>query len=221
MGYRHIPFGKTIPPAILAMEIGQFPQMSSPFSPWSTWTAATDASAESFGSTWIGGWLSDLQTPKDQVYWFQYQVIELHPWAFKRNDPQKRIAAVELYGTFFLALLLMDRQPAAACRLHIPLISDNQGNVYSILNNATRKMPSAVILMELVYQIYQAGHMLAPTHSKRTENQWADELTHPNPSGFCPSLKVDIAPLFSRLVLIPKLLESSDTSTWFDTGTHP
>ena len=76
---------------------------------------------------------------------------EMHPWAFKRRDPQKRIAALELYGTLFLALLLMDRQPAASCRLHIPLISDTQGNVYSILNNATRKMPSAVILMELVY----------------------------------------------------------------------
>ena len=97
------------------------------------------------------------------------------------GDPQKRIAALELYGTLFLVLLLMEKQPTAACRLHIPLISDNQGNVYSILNNATRKMPNAVILMELVYQIYQAGHMLAPTHSKRDDNKWADELTHPNP----------------------------------------
>ena len=200
----------------------QFPQMS-PFSAWSSWTGATDASAEPFGSTWIGGWLSDLITPtKDQVYWFQYQVTEVsHPWAFKKGDPQKRIAALELYGTLFLVLLLMDKQPTASCRLHIPLISDNQGNVHSILNNATRRMPNAVTLMELVYQIYQAGHMLAPTHSKRDDNQWADELTHPNPKGFCPSLKVDIAQLFSKLALIPKLLESSDAETWFDTGTHP
>ena len=133
----------------------QFPQMS-PFSPWSKWTGATDASAESFGSTWIGGWLSDLHTPTEDQVWFQCQVTEdCHPWAFKRHDPQKRIAALELYGTLFLALLLMDRQPAAPCRLHVPLVSG--GHVYSILNNATRRMPNAIILMELVYQIYQAG----------------------------------------------------------------
>ena len=210
--------------AVLLSELfsRQFPQMS-PFSPWSDWTGASDASAEPFGTTWIGGWLSDLSTPtKNQVYWFQYQVTQAsHPWAFKKGDPQKRIAAIELYGTLFLVLLLMSKQPAAACRLHIPLISDNQGNVYSILNNATRKMPNAVVLMELVYQIYQAGHVLAPTHSKRDDNKWADELTHPNPRGFSPALKVDITPLFSKFALIPKLLESSDSESWFDTGTHP
>ncbi len=127
-----------------------------------SWTGATNASAEPFGSTWIGGWLSDLITPtKDQVYWFQHQVTEASdPWAFKKGCPQKRIAALELYGTLFLVLLLMDKQPTASCRLHIPLISDNQGNVYSILNNATRKMPNAVILMELVYQIFQCWNLL-------------------------------------------------------------
>ena len=128
--------------AVLLSELfsRQFPQMS-PFSPWSSWTGATNASAERFGSTWIGGWLSDLITPtKDEVYWFQHQVTEASdPWAFKKGDPQKRIAALELYGTLFLVLLLMDKQPTASCRLHIPLISDNQGNVYSILNHATRK----------------------------------------------------------------------------------
>ena len=210
--------------AVLLSELfsRQFPQMS-PFSPWSDWTGASDASAEPFGTTWIGGWFSDLKTPtKDQVYWFQYQLTQAsHPWAFKKGDPQKRIAAIELYGTLFLVLLLMSKQPTAACRLHIPLISDNQGNVYSILNNATRKMPNAVILMELVYQIYQAGHMLAPTHSKRDDNQWADELTHPSPKGFSPALKVDIVPLFSKFALIPKLWESSDSESWFDTRAHP
>ena len=42
-----------------------------------------------------------------------------------------------------------------------------------------------------------------------------------NPKGFSPALKVDIAPLFSKFALIPKLLESSDSASWFDTGTHP
>ena len=195
----------------------QFPQMS-PFSPWSSWTGASDASAEKAGESWIGGWLTDSPEPfKDKVLWFQYKVCqEHHPWAFKKNDPQKRIAALELYGTLFLALLLMAQNPSTSCRLHIPLVSDNQGNVYSILNNATRKMPTAVILMELVYQLYQAGHMLAPAHSRRDDNQWADELTHPNPQGFDPALRVDLTPYFHKLALIPKILEAGDTALWQD-----
>ena len=198
----------------------QFPQMS-PFSPWSSWTGASDASAEKAGDSWIGGWLT-VRNPQDKVLWFQYKVGQKHhPWAFKQNDPQKRIAALELYGTLFLALLLMVQNPSTSCRLHIPLVSDNQGNVYSILNNATRKMPTAVILMELVYQLYQAGHMLAPTHSRRDDNQWADELTHPEPQGFDPALRVDLTPFFHKLALIPKILEAGDTALWQDnTDTH-
>ena len=136
----------------------QFPQMS-PFSPWSSWTGASDASAEKAGDSWIGGWLTDSPEPsKDKVLWFQYKVCqEHHPWAFKKNDPQKRIAALELYGTLFLALLLMAQNPSTSCRLHIPLVSDNQGNVYSILNNATRKIPTAVILLPTLPSWAHAG----------------------------------------------------------------
>ena len=117
-----------------------------PFSPWSSWTGASDASAEKAGDSWIAGWLTNSPEPsKDKVLWFQYKVGQKHhPWAFKQNDPQKRIAALELYGTLFLALLLMAQNPSTSCRLHTPLVSDNQGNVYAILNNATRKIPTAV-----------------------------------------------------------------------------
>ena len=196
----------------------QFPQMS-PFSPWSPWTGASDASAERGGDSWIGGW--PTEPSKDKVLWFQYKVCqEHHPWAFKQNDPQKRIAALELYCTLFLALLLMAQNPSTFCRLHIPLVSDNQGNVCSILNYATRKMPAPLILMELVYQLYQAGHMLAPTHSRRDDNKWADELTHPEPQGFDPILRVDLAPFFQKLALIPRILEAGDNAMWQDTDTH-
>ena len=63
--------------------------------------------------------------------------------------------------------------------------------------------------------------MLAPTHSKRDDNKWADELTHPNPLGFSSALQVDISHLFAKFALIPKLLESGDSESWFNTGTHP
>lgn len=51
-------------------------------------------------------------------------------------------------------------------------------------------------------------------HPRRDDNQWADELTHPNPKGFCPTLKVDLSPFLAKLVLIPKILESGRDSLW-------
>ena len=84
------------------------------------------------------------------------------------------------------------------------------------MKNATRR-----ILREVVSQMYQAGHMLERSHSRRNEKQWADELTHPSPLGCCPSVKVEMMPLFSRLVLIPTLLGSRDSRSWFDTDTDP
>ena len=58
--------------------------------------------------------------------------------------------------------------------------------------------------------------MLAPAHSRRDDNQWADELTHPNPKGFDPALRVDLTPYFHKLALIPKILEAGDTALWQD-----
>ena len=62
--------------------------------------------------------------------------------------------------------------------------------------------------------------MLAPTHSRRDDNKWADELTHPEPQGFDPTLRVDLAPFFQKLALIPRILEAGDNAMWQDTDTH-
>ena len=41
-----------------------------------------------------------------------------------------------------------------------------------------------MIWTERVYQLYQAGHKLAPSHACRDGNQWAHEPAHPKPKGF-------------------------------------
>lgn len=38
--------------------------------------------------------------------------------------------------------------------------------------------------MQLVLSLRQGGCQLAPSHVKRDLNTWADELTHPDPTGF-------------------------------------
>ncbi|CAE7351464.1 unnamed protein product [Symbiodinium necroappetens] len=70
---------------------------------------------------------------ESSVFWFPYKVvIATLACAFVQGSPKRRIAALD------------ERLPI------IPLISDNQGNIYSLIDNKSRKMPSAAILIELM-----------------------------------------------------------------------
>ena len=69
----------------------------------------------------------------------------------------------------------------SASHTRILVASDNQGNVFSLLNDSTRRMPNAAILMEIVLTLHDQQVMLGPSHVKRDFNTWADELTHPDP----------------------------------------
>lgn len=90
------------------------------------------------------------------------------------GDSTRRIASLEMLGTLMLAALLLQRGNSTLLRLQLALISDNQGNVFALLNQNTRKMPTAAFLMQLVNLLYDKGAQLAPNHCKRDHNQWAD-----------------------------------------------
>ncbi|CAE7937086.1 unnamed protein product [Symbiodinium sp. KB8] len=86
----------------------------------------------------------------------------------------------------------------------IPVLSDNQGNVYSLLDGKSRKLPSAALLMELMLLIHRQGCLLAPSHVKRDLNQWADSLTRSGFTGFTPdkpggTIKAVPPPAFPQL----------------------
>ena len=73
----------------------------------------------------------------------------MFPWAFKDGNPQKRIAALELLGTLVLTHCILQKQGKTAAAVRIPVGSDNQGNVFALLNLASKKPHTAAILMEL------------------------------------------------------------------------
>ena len=75
-------------------------------------------------------------------------------------------------------------------RLSSSLISDNQGNIFALLNQKT------AFLMRLIVMLHKAGVQLAPSHMKRDYNQWADELTHPNFAGFRPDRQLPVSKAF-------------------------
>ena len=148
---------------------------------------------------------------KHQVWWFHYQVKEdQHPWAFKDRKPKRRIAALEMLGTLFLTMYLCKKSSSLRGPVLLPLASDNQGNVYGLLNDYTRKMPTAGLLMEIMFQLTATSCSLMPSHVKRDYNQWADDLTHPSFEGFDSSLELMVAPLLSEFKIFPWILQHLD-----------
>ena len=79
----------------------------------------------------------------------------------------------------------MEKTPAFVPNLRIPLVGDNPGNVYK-----SKKMPTLIVLVEILLQLRLHGMQLAPSHVKRDFNAWADELTHPDFVGLTPSLRL-------------------------------
>ena len=153
-----------------------------PSHPGQPWHGASDASASTH---YIGGWLSSDPTPaKRSVFWFHLRLDEASfPWLFKTKTASAMIPALELLGSLILIAFILKMGERNQLAVKIPVITDNQGNVFCMLNNKTRQMPTAAILMQLVLTLHKGGVQLAPHHVKRDLNQWADELTHPKPHG--------------------------------------
>ena len=188
----------------------------SPYVGVSNWWGASDASATRDVHTsrpWIGGWISDMEAPdKSAVWWFQLEIQpDECPWAFVDGDSTRRIASLEMLSTLVLAALLIQRGSSTLLRLQLALISDNQGNVFALLNQNTRKMPTAAFLMQLVHLLYDRGAQLAPNHCKRDHSQWADELTHPAPVGLTPEKRLSLQSIFASFKLLPQILQDWKT----------
>ena len=164
----------------------------SPWSPISEWWGSSDASADDEQAS-IGGWITNKTSPKkSQVWWFSSTVSkQTLPWIFDKQTPQRRISTLEMLGTLtlFQHLLLFTKGsgatgPTENLNLYIPLMTDNQGNALSILNNNSKKWPTSAVLMELVTQAHIHEAAIGPMHIKRSRNTWADALAGMDHTGF-------------------------------------
>ena len=111
-----------------------------------------------------------------------------------------------MFGTLILTYFLLQRGGKTLLRTRLSLISDNQGNIFAMLDQKTKKMPTSAILMQLVVLLHSSGVQLAPSHMKRDFNQWADELTHPHFSGFLPERQLLVSEAFSSFNLLWSML---------------
>ena len=150
----------------------------SPFNGMCHWHGASDAGA-SEDSVYVAGWFSNRPNPdRKDCFWFWWPVEQRsHGWAFDKGDPQKRIHALEMFGTLLLVYYMTQKAPSNIdVPMFLPFCTDNEGCAYNILNDKTRQWPSSAILMELLLQAQAAGVQLAPAHVKREFNTWADGI---------------------------------------------
>lgn len=68
------------------------------------------------------------------------------------------------------------------------------------------EFPGPAFLMQIVLLLYDAVTHLYPSHRKHDLNQWADELTHPDPEGFSPSRRTDFSESLKSFSLLPLIL---------------
>ena len=150
--------------ARLLLHLLHHPQVQPcPYDPASNWWGASDASAHPVVGAYIGGWIADKENPsKEDTWWFHYRVpLEDHHWAHKDGDPTRRIAALEMFGTLILTHFLLILGGKTLLRTRLSLISDNQGNIFALLNQKTKHMPTSAFLMQLIVVLHTAGVQLA------------------------------------------------------------
>ena len=181
----------------------------SPYGDRSSWSGASDAGASATHAT-IGGWFSDQPHPnKQEVYWFLLDLDSTcHPWAFDKGDPKLRIAAMELFGSLLLFRHLVQRQETAQkAAIYVPLLTDNMGNVYSVLNARTKQWPCSAIMMELISEAHLSAVFPDIRHVKRELNTWADDLTNHKTDGFAAQKQASAVDQSRKWRLLPELFE--------------
>ena len=138
--------------------------LASPFAPTLPWTGASDAGAGPCMGWWLVlGRVQPRQVPCEVVPAQNHtggRAVGLHYW----------VAALELFGLLLLVRAVLLCAAGSASHTRILVASDNQGNVFSLLNDSTRRMPNAAILMEIVLTLHDQQVMLGPSHVKRDFN---------------------------------------------------
>ena len=188
----------------------------SPFEEAGSWYGATDAGADDESAA-VGGWFSAEDNPdKQSVHWFMEKISrENHPWAYDKATPQQRISSLELYGSICLVKLIL-QQDISSTPI-IPIFTDNQGNALALLANRSKKWPNAAFIMDLALTLFLADAQVRPQFIKREYNEWADQLTHLDTSGFTADKRLQV-PHTSTWPAFPTLMVSVSSNSGGSSG---
>ena len=73
--------------------------------------------------------------------------------------------------------------------IQLSLNTDNRGNSYQATNQKAKNDTAANMLMELALLQHHSQCHMQLRHVYREHNQWADQLTHADTTGFNPHLQ--------------------------------
>ena len=169
----------------------------------------TDARAED-GRAWVGGW--EVGPSTRQSRWFAEELTkDWTPWAWaKANDPNRTIAALELFGTI-LAMKLF-KKPGRRHTKGVAVVTgstDNQGNAYAVQKAMSTKFPLTILLMELSEEMREQQVVLDLNWKPREMDQEADDLSNMKTGDFSPEHRLRAGPDTISFLVLDELMTAS------------
>ena len=127
---------------------------------------------------------------KSQCRWFSVRIDEwAHSWAFDRGSPQRRISSLELLAAVYLVHLAGTFGGPGHRNCSVRGITDSSCNTFALLRCYSKKLPAALVHMELAAVCGSYGIFPRVSHRRRAENTWADDLSEEKFAGWTPGLR--------------------------------
>ena len=175
----------------------------------------SDAKAEG-DTVRLGGWQVSGQDGKPiapaQARWYQLTLDRATaPWAYRRGEPFRTIASLELFCTLISAMIFMPALPkgatGASCRVSVGGSTDNRGNTFAVTKLMTTKFPLLAFVAELAAQMEEGGWDLELDWVPRDQNLEADALTNDDTNAFDPSKEVKVSAESLKFLVLKDLLD--------------
>ena len=178
----------------------------------------SDAKAEG-DTVRLGGWqvADEAGRPVDPIdaWWYVLTLDRVcAPWAYRRGEPFRTIASLELFGTLISAMIFLPRFPKGAGalgKISVGGSTDNRGNTFAVTKLMTTKFPLVAFVAEMAVQMEEGAWDLELEWVPRDQNIEADAITNQDFSAFTASreIKVDCATL--KFKVLNEMLALGDT----------
>jgi len=161
----------------------------------------------------IGGWELNGSDDPMLARWFSLDLGRSEiPWAYRRGDPFRSIAALELLAVLVCVVVFRPSSDMLAGGLvSLTASVDNQSNGFTLDRFSTTKFPLGLVLMELAEQLESAKILLNVAWRPREENEPADALTNGVFVGFDARRRVAVrwADVASEFKVLPELVDAA------------
>ena len=166
----------------------------------------------------IGGWevrtALGITVDQKDARWFKVELNRKNaPWAYRRGEPFRVIAALELLGSLLSTVLFLggrDGSDWVSGTISAGLTTDNQGNRFVLNRMMTTKFPLLAFLCEFATVLEERGCVLDLAWVPRDQNAEADAITNGDVEAFRPENEVHVDIEQMRFNVLTEMLELGD-----------